>query len=257
MGFSLGLSGKGAGVGGLVGGGMGALAGAGFRYAKNALGSSPSNPYNTAQDDANRIAAENVYKAKLQNQQDHEQGQRSMALNQLDAAYKDPGRTASREATYVAQLQAALAGGAANYATAQRRTALSQASRGTLGGSTDYEQQAQNQAGYQSGVQNAASTAASQLDAANQSDLAQYNNYRNSILSGNPQDAASFASQGRTLGNQGDQNQALYDFGNVNAQNRQGYGQANSQMYGSLLGSLGHAYTTDQTAKGSGGQGLF
>lgn len=256
MGFSLGSIAKPALIGATFGGG-GALTGAGLGVIKGLLPGGPQNPYDTAADAAARKQAADVEQGKLQAQADEEEGQRNASLNALDAAYKNPGRTASREATYTAQLQAALAGGAANYATAQRKTALAQAARGTLGGSTDYEQQAQNQAGYQSGVQDAASTAASQLDAANQSDLAQYNAYRNSILSSNPTDAASFASSGRTLGNQGDQSQALYDFGNVNSANRQGYGQANSQMYGSLLGSLGTSFRTDQSAKATGGQGLY
>ncbi len=222
-----------------------------FKQAASIFSPKGGRSYNSQGDADQRAHDDAVEKDHLQRRQDQEDQSRSTALFQLDQAFKNPGRTASREAQYEAQLQAALAGGQAQHTTNLRKNALAAAGRGVLGGSVDLEGQAGAQANFQSGVQDATNTAANQLTAANNADQQEYQSLKNAISSGDSTVAAQWQSEARQNQNQADSAQAFYNFGQQGGALNAQIGAANSQMYGSLLSSGAQDYRTTRLSGAS------
>lgn len=170
----------------------------------------------------------------LKQYQGEDDAARNQALGSIESAYANPQRAASYDQSYQSRLGDALAGINQQYQGQSQQTSLAAAAKGRLGSSYDAETQARLRGGAQMSALGAQGDASDYANGLRDTDYAQAQAMRRSMLSGDPQSAAAY--QGMAAQSAG-QASALSGQATLADRQRllnQAYGNAQSQQYGGL-----------------------
>jgi len=217
--------------------------------------------YERAKEERWKAERAHEYGSQLKGLDVEEHAQDVMRQEALDAigGHPDGGDPIAQdtEREYQAKLQNALAGLGYEHGQARQRQGLRAAQRGTVGGSNDAEQVADQDANLASRTMDVTQSALGARSDALRARRTKQSMLRRALLSGDAGQAARYMEGARGHGMAADREARAADFLNAFAQIRAAGYDDTSRAWGQVLGGLGTSYRIDQDAKANGGQGLY